>query len=123
MLRKCARMLMATFTPSAVSAVVKVEAQKMVMGKQQTYVIQCGFALVILMGIYPPWIYVDENRVGHSMGYSFIWKAPIEKLSGQMANNLDYNILLFQLALIFGTAGASCYMLRHIPNKSIYARK
>ena len=98
------------------------------MTQLQKHVIQCGLALVILMGVYPPWIYVDDHNVTHSMGYSPFWKAPSQHTSSETvpiltATNLDFSILFLQLILLCATTGIACYMLRRVIDKGIYARK
>ncbi len=102
--------------------------EKMAMPKTQQYVLQAGGALIFLMFFYPPWLYVDEHKVGHSMGYSPIWKAPTEKTTSltvpiQTANNIDFNILFLQGALLCVMAVGACFVLQREPDKSVYARK
>ncbi len=40
------------------------------MNKQQQLILLVGLVLVIAMGLYPPWVHIDEDKVTHAMGYA-----------------------------------------------------
>ncbi len=92
------------------------------MHKTQQLIVLLGFVLIFIMGIFPPWVFVDENKVGQPMGYAPIWKPPVERhqesaeflgiklkldLHTQTANTIDFARLLVQIAIVFAvTSGA-----------------
>ncbi len=85
------------------------------MQKTQKIVVLTGIILIFLMGIFPPWLYVDESKVGHPMGYAPIWKPPVDRqrdtaellgfklqmdIQTQKANTIDLARLLIQIAIL-----------------------
>jgi hypothetical protein len=84
------------------------------MHKTQQLVVAIGFAIIVLMGIFPPWSFVDDNKVSHPMGYAPIWKPPINRshdsaevfgmkfqfnMESQAANAIDMPKLMMQIAV------------------------
>lgn len=49
------------------------------MPKTQQLIVLIGFGIIVLMGIFPPWSFVDQSRAVHSMGYAPIWKPPVHR--------------------------------------------
>lgn len=93
------------------------------MHKTQQLIVLTGFGIIVLMGIFPPWSFVDESKVTHFMGYSPIWKPPVNRshesaeifgvklqlnLQSEAANSIDFSKLLMQIAIVaVVTGGAS----------------
>lgn len=92
------------------------------MNKKQQIVIVVGILAVIAMGLYPPWVHVDEDKVAHAMGYAPIWSPPTIRqrdsanifglkvelnLRSQTANSLDIVRLLTQFAVLSVVVGGA----------------
>lgn len=97
------------------------------MYKTQQLIILTGITLIFLMGLYPPWVYIDSNKVEHPMGYSLIWKPPINEqqvkaqLFGitlqldtktQTANTIDIVRLLLQVAVLSVVIGGAVVLCK-----------
>lgn len=100
----------------------------MELSKAQTSVIQAGGALIVLMFLFPPWTYIDDNKVVHSLGYAPFYQPPTERAVNIVtpvhpANGLDFNTLLLQGGLLIATSIVGCVLLKPTEDKSIYARK
>ena len=80
-------------------------------------ILVAGLLVMVLMGLYPPWIYQDSSGKQIPMGYSFIWAPPEEKIdkkgnifgfkfdiemSTMRGNSLDIWKLLVQEAMAAG---------------------
>jgi hypothetical protein len=93
---------------------------------QQTIVL-VGILLIVLMGLYPPWIYVDDSKVAHPMGYAPIWKPPVKsqhdsvdlfgiklqlKVETQTANTIDLSRLLIQIAILSAVTCGAVVLLK-----------
>lgn len=85
------------------------------MHKTQQFIIVIGFGIILLMGIFPPWSFVDDSKVSQSMGYAPIWKPPVYRshstaelfglklqlnLQSQTANAIDFSKLIMQIAIV-----------------------
>jgi hypothetical protein len=92
-----------------------------------TLVVLVSFVIIVMMGIFPPWSYVDESKVAHSMGYAPIWKAPINhssesasfmgfklqvNLQSQTANTIDFAKLMMQIAIVALVSGGTVALLK-----------
>lgn len=97
------------------------------MHKTQQLVILLGIIFVCAMALYPPWIYTDDNKVGHPMGYGPIWKAPVERqhesasvlgikfqldTQAQTANSIDMMRLIMQIGIMALVTGGAVMMLK-----------
>jgi hypothetical protein len=93
-------------------------------------IILMGVILSILMAIFPPWVYVDDSKVAHPMGYAPIWKAPVIRhdqsaevfgikfqLSAQTetANSIDIFRLMLQIAILCAVTGGAAVLLKRSP--------
>jgi hypothetical protein len=92
------------------------------MQKTQQIIVLIGIALAVAMALFPPWSFVDENKVSQPMGYAPIWKPPVNRhqdsaeifgiklnldLQTQKANSIDLGRLAIQILLVAAvTAGA-----------------
>jgi hypothetical protein len=92
------------------------------MQKIQQIILFTGLAVIAAMTLFPPWSYVDDNKVNQPMGYAPLWKPPMEQhqnsanilgfkvqlnLETQKANTIDLGRLAIQYALVGAvTAGA-----------------
>ncbi|MBA3993678.1 MAG: hypothetical protein C0469_09135 [Cyanobacteria bacterium DS2.3.42] len=92
------------------------------MNKQQQLILLVGLVLVIAMGLYPPWVHVDEDKVTHAMGYAPIWSPPTIRqrdsanifglqlqldIRSQTANSLDIVRLLTQFGVLAVVVGGA----------------
>ncbi len=92
------------------------------MNKQQQIIILVGIVFVIAMGVYPPWVHIDEDKVSHAMGYAPIWSPPTIRqrdsanifglklqldVRSQTANSLDIVRLLTQFAVLSVVVGGA----------------
>ena len=92
------------------------------MNKPQQVIILVGIVLVFAMGLFPPWNFVDEDKVAHSMGYAPIWSPPTIRqrdsanifglkleldVRSQTANSLDIVRLLTQFAVLSVVVGGA----------------
>jgi hypothetical protein len=98
------------------------------MQKTQQIIVMIGVALVVAMALFPPWSFVDENKVAQPMGYAPIWKPPVERhqdsaqifgiklnidVQTQKANTIDLGRLAIQMLLVAAvTAGAVTLLKR-----------
>jgi hypothetical protein len=97
------------------------------MHKTQQLVVLAGLLIVVVMGIFPPWNYVDEGKVGRPMGYAPIWKPPIERqtetadifgfklkldVQSEKANSIDFARLMAQIAIMSAVTGGAVLLLR-----------
>jgi hypothetical protein len=95
------------------------------MHKIQQLIVVIGFGIIVLMGIFPPWSFVDENKVPHSMGYAPIWKPPVIRshdsaeifglklqlnLQSQAANSIDFSKLVMQIAIVAMVTGGAVFL-------------
>ncbi len=100
------------------------------MNKTQQLIVFFGLILVAAMGAYPPWMYVDDEKVAHPMGYAPIWKPPVVvqrdsanilgfklqlDVQTQAANNIDMYRLLMQIAILSAVTGGAVLLLRRTP--------
>ncbi len=100
------------------------------MQKTQQLIVLAGIVIVFLMGIFPPWNYVDDNKMGHPMGYAPIWRPPVQRqtdsaeflgiklkldVQTQTANTIDFSRLMMQIAIMFAVAGGAVFLLRRAP--------
>lgn len=101
------------------------------MHKTQQLVVLAGIILVFLMGIFPPWSYVDEGKAGRPMGYAPIWKPPVERqtdtaeflgiklkldVQSEKANTIDFSRLIMQITIMFAVTGGAVLLLRRAPS-------
>jgi hypothetical protein len=97
------------------------------MHKTQQLIVVIGFGIIILMGIFPPWSFIDENKVPHSMGYAPIWKPPVNRsqesaeifgiklqlnLQSQAANSIDFAKLVMQIAIVALVTGGAVLLFK-----------
>ncbi|MCC7531418.1 MAG: hypothetical protein IT342_23145 [Candidatus Melainabacteria bacterium] len=97
------------------------------MNKNQQLIILIGLLVTLAMGIYPPWVHVDEDKVTHAMGYAPIWKPPtIRKrdsaeilgfkleldVRSQTANTLDIARLLTQFVVLSVIVGGALVLTK-----------
>lgn len=97
------------------------------MDKTQKLIALTGLTVIVLMGLYPPWVYLDEEKVAHPMGYAFIWKPPVEhrqdsanffgitlKLDtqSQSANHIDMMRLALQIAVTAVVMGGVMILMK-----------
>jgi hypothetical protein len=93
-------------------------------------IVLMGIILTILMALFPPWVYVDDGKVAHPMGYAPIWKAPIQRhdqsaeifgiklqlsAQSQTANSIDIFRLMVQIAIVCAVTGGAVVLLRGRP--------
>lgn len=101
--------------------------RQLLMHKTQKLIVLFGIILISLMGAYPPWMYIDDRKVEHPMGYAPIWKPPIQRqidmaevfgikleldAQTQAANNVDLLRLLMQIAIVSVVTGGAVFLLR-----------
>lgn len=92
------------------------------MKSTQQLIVCIGTILAVAMVLYPPWVYVDDSKVQHPMGYAPIWKPPTERehdtaqlfgiklqldVQGQKANAIDLLRLFMQIAVLSAVAGGA----------------
>lgn len=97
------------------------------MHKTQQLVVLAGLIIVFLMGMFPPWHYVDEGKVDHPMGYAPIWRPPVERqtetaeilgfklkldVQSEKANAIDFSRLIMQFMIMFAVTGGAVVLLR-----------
>lgn len=97
------------------------------MHKTQQLIVITGILLIVLMGVYPPWVYVDEQKIAHPMGYAPIWKPPVASqqnsaeilgmkfqlnLQTQKANTIDLMRLLMQIAILAAVTGGAVFAFK-----------
>ncbi len=97
------------------------------MHKTQKFIVLVGIILIILMGVYPPWLYIDEGKIEHPMGYAPIWRPPIERhhntaelfgvklqldFQDKTANTIDLFRLFMQIAVLSAVTGGAVVLLR-----------
>jgi hypothetical protein len=102
------------------------------MDKTQQFFIVVGFGIILLMGIFPPWSFVDDDKVTHSMGYSPIWKPPVSRshdtaqflgfklqldLQSQSANAIDLSKLVMQIAVVAAVTGGAVLLSKQASKK------
>lgn len=103
----------------------------------QQFVMMSGVAIILLMGLFPPWIYVDENKVSHAMGYAPIWNPPtvnqdhsLEVLGfklqvnvlSQAANAIDLLRLAIQISMLAAVIGCATMLLKQPSSKATRIR-
>jgi len=93
------------------------------MNRARMSVIILGFAVMVGMLMYPPWMHQNRDGQTQPMGYGFIWKPPakdvevptiiskwidINLTETRQANSIDFPRLIIQeviaLAITFGLA-------------------
>lgn len=97
------------------------------MGKTQNQIAFIALLIISLMGAFPPWAYVDQDKVSHPMGYAPIWAPPVQRqhdsaeilgfklemdVRTQTANSIDWLRLLTQIAIVSGIAGGAAIFTR-----------
>lgn len=97
------------------------------MHKPQQIIVLIGFGIILLMGLFPPWSFVDDGKVAHSMGYAPIWKPPINRshnsaeifglklqlnLQSQTANTIDFSKLIMQIAIVAAVTGGAVMLFK-----------
>jgi hypothetical protein len=97
------------------------------MHKTQQLIVIIGFGIIVLMGIFPPWSFIDGSKVTHSMGYAPIWKPPVNRshdsaeifglklqlnLQSQAANSIDFSKLIMQIAIAAVVTGGAVALCR-----------
>jgi hypothetical protein len=93
----------------------------------QQNIVLMGIIISVLMAIYPPWVYVDDNKVAHPMGYALLWKPPVERhqdsaelfgikvalsVQTKTANTIDLFRLLMQIAAVCVITGGAAVVLK-----------
>lgn len=70
------------------------------MNKHQRVILALGFASIILMGLFPPWLRSDRQHVNRSAGYSFVLDEPRRAVDDLLANApVEYRVDFPQLTL------------------------
>jgi hypothetical protein len=97
------------------------------MHKSQQLIVLIGFGLIVLMGIFPPWSLVDDNKVAHFMGYAPIWKPPVNRsqetaqifgiklqlnMQSEAANSIDFAKLILQIAIVAVVTGGTVMLAK-----------
>lgn len=96
------------------------------MYKTQQLIILTGITLIFLMGLYPPWVYIDSNKVEHPMGYALIWQPPAnqQQVKAQMFGitlqldsktqtaTIDLVRLLIQIAILAVMIGCAVVLCK-----------
>lgn len=100
------------------------------MHKIQQIVVLLGLGVLILMCVYPPWVFVDADKVQHPMGYAPLWKPPVThsqnsaellgfklqlNVQTQAANNIDLLRLSMQIAILAAVTGGAVFLLKRAP--------
>ncbi|MDZ4838033.1 MAG: hypothetical protein SGJ27_29975 [Candidatus Melainabacteria bacterium] len=95
--------------------------------KAQTVIVLSGLAIIVLMGLFPPWTYVDDHKVDHPMGYAPLWKPPSENRTNsadifglklelgahsRAANSIDLLRLSIQIAIVCAVTSGACFLLK-----------
>jgi len=57
----------------------------------KTLILVGGLLFMLVMCLYPPWVYQDGNGKQQPMGYSFIWSPPREQID-KSANLLGFKL-------------------------------
>jgi hypothetical protein len=96
-------------------------------GSTTSLVVLAGFVIIVLMGLFPPWSYVDDSKVAHSMGYAPVWKPPINRssesasflgfklqvnLQSETANTIDFAKLMMQIGIVALVCGGAVTLLK-----------
>lgn len=93
------------------------------MNKLLASILICGFTLMVLMLLYPPWVLQSRGGDQYPMGYGFIWEPPARRVEVpgletkwfdinlnevKAANSIDLTRLLVQevavVIIVFGIA-------------------
>ena len=86
----------------------------MTLNKRQMLAFRWGVALIVLMGVFPPWVYTFDARSVHSRkpaGYYFILTPPTpENTSQAYGVRLDVSRLLVQW-LVVATSVAGFFLI------------
>ena len=93
----------------------------------QQIIVIAGILLIVVMGIFPPWVYVDDQKIAHPMGYAPLWKPPVDRqqssaevlgmkfqlnLQTQTANTIDLMRLIMQIAIVATVTGGALFMFK-----------
>ncbi len=102
------------------------------MTKVPASVMLCGFTLMVLMLVYPPWVLQDSAGEKYPMGYGFIWDPPIRRVEVpglvtkwfdvnlsevKPANSIDINRLLVQEGIVLVIMLAMVAITRNMPRQ------
>jgi hypothetical protein len=100
------------------------------MHKIQQLVVLLAVLAIVLMSAYPPWVFVDEDKMRHPMGYAPIWQPPVERSQNSVdllgfklqlnvqtktANNIDLYRLIMQIAVLAAVTGGAVFLLKRGP--------
>ena len=87
---------------------------RMTLNKRQMLAFRCGVALIVLMGLFPPWVYTRDARSVHSRksaGYYFIFTPPAPEYNySSNGVRLDVSRLLIQW-LVVATSVAGFFLI------------
>ena len=96
------------------------------MNAQQRIVFLVGLAVMAVMAMVPPWMHTEPGEAAKPMGYSALWRPPTiqrsEKanifgikleigLESQKANQIDWQTLLAQGAVVALVTGGVIFLL------------
>jgi hypothetical protein len=91
-------------------------------------IIVLGIAIIALMSIFPPWEYIDDKKVGHSMGYAPVWKPPVVQqhdsasifgikleldIGAKTSASIDFKTLLIQIGILSLVIGGAAALLKN----------
>lgn len=90
-------------------------------------IVLIGILLVVGMGLYPPWSYVDDNKTVQPMGYAPLWKPPVDRnqdsaeifgiklyldVQTQKANQIDLGRLALQIIIVAAVTGGALTLFK-----------
>jgi hypothetical protein len=80
------------------------------MNRHQKLVVGIGAFLILVMGIFPPWIRTDRFHARRSSGYSFILQEPRRAVDDMLSNapvvySVDFSQLTLQWTLVLVMMG------------------
>lgn len=88
---------------------------------KQKIVIIVGIVAIVIMGMFPPWIYTYKDKSTYSMGpagYSFIAIPPKSRLYSGYGVKLDIPRIVVQWVAVFVSTGLVVFLLWGKKNKA-----
>ncbi len=104
--------------------------QVVALQKTQQIIVLVGVFLFFLMSAFPPWVYVDDHKVEHPLGYAPIWEPPNEvhletveafgirlqmHLQRHATNTIDLLRLFMQIAGLALVTGSAVVLTKRAP--------
>ncbi len=87
------------------------------MNTLQKLILLLAIAIVVVMGLFPPWIRTDAFGIPRHRGYAFFLQPPISTADSLLANapvrySVDWNHLVKGWLCVAGMAGPVAVLLR-----------